>query len=115
MSAGFGPAEDLKFNVHFLDEGDIQETLQLVSSGWQMGVDFWVDVYRQHHSHLETPPQFRVLRDDFSWGDWHPLAHPHGHPIRAQGRALQWQGGAPRGETVASVTVSTFEEHPQPH
>jgi hypothetical protein len=114
MSA-FGPAEDLNYGLHFLDDHSIEETLPFVSERWGMGVDFKLQVVRQLHSHREFPPLFRVLRDDHTWGDWHRLTHAHGHPIHGQGRALQFHSGGAGGETQALLLASTFEQHPTPH
>lgn len=110
--SGFGPREDLVYYVGFRDQAGIEETLTFVSSEWQMGVDLRLDVERQTDDHLQSPPKFRVLRPDGTWGKWHNLSH--GHPIHAQARAIQFQAAKGRGATDVGMNVRHFIEHPQP-
>lgn len=110
--SGFGPDMGLRYRVLFRDEIGIDDTMLFVSANWQMGVDFQFTVDRQRGDHEDAPPQFRVLRRDGSWGDWHRLSAPHGESIPGHGRALQWQAGAGRGETWATLVTTDFEEHP---
>jgi hypothetical protein len=108
MSA-FGPREDLVYYVGFRDMHGIDETLTFVSSEWQMAVDLRLEVERQFKHNV--PPQFRVLRPDGSWGDWHYLRE--GHPIHAQARAIQFKAAGGPGETDVGMNVRHFVEHPQ--
>ena len=111
--SGFGPREDMEYYVGFMDQAGIDETLTFVSSRWQMGVDLRLTVERQFGEHRHAPPQFRVLRTDGSWGDWHPLRE--GHPLRADARALQFAAAPGCGETHVGLKIGHFLEHPEPH